>query len=294
MNHKLPKIIFFGTEDYSLSTLQALVEAGFTISAVVTKPNAARGRGQKITAPPVKTYALTQNIPVWQPAKLRDITEDIRALQPVAGVLVAYGKIIPQAIIDLFTPGIVNLHPSLLPRWRGPSPIEATIAHGDTEAGVSIMQLDAEMDAGPIYVQQSFTLTGTETKPELYDRLFSLGNELLIDNLPAILSSKLAPTPQTSEPTFCSMLSREDSLLDPATMTAKQAEAHIRAYLGFPRSRIQVGDHTLIVTRAHVEQQKTAPLSVQFKDGAYLAIDQLIAPSGKAMTAEAYLRGLRR
>lgn len=293
MNHKLPKIIFFGTEDYSLATLQALVEAGFAISSVITKPDAPRGRGQKITESPVKTYALSHNIPVMTPTRLRDISENIRALQPVAGVLVAYGKIIPQSIIDLFEPGIVNLHPSLLPRWRGPSPIETTIAHGDTEAGVSIMQLDAEMDAGPIYAQQSLTLAGTETKPELYDRLFSLGNKLLIDNLPAILSGKLTPTPQTGEPTYCSMLSKEDSLLDPTAMTAGQAEAHIRAYLGFPRSRIQVGDHTLIITRAHVEQ-KTTPLSVQFKDGAYLAIDQLIAPSGKTMTAEAYLHGLRR
>lgn len=291
MNHKLPKIIFFGTEDYSLTTLQALVEAGFAISSVITKPDAPRGRGQKITESPVKTYALSHNIPVMTPTRLRDISENIRALQPVAGVLVAYGKIIPQSIIDLFEPGIVNLHPSLLPRWRGPSPIETTIAHGDTEAGVSIMQLDAEMDAGPIYAQQSLTLAGTETKPELYDRLFSLGNTLLAKHLPVILSGELTPTPQVGEPIYCSMLSKKDSLLNPATMTAQEAEAHIRAHLGFPRSRIQFGNTSLIITKSHTSQTAKHNLSLKFKDGQFLTVDELVSPSGKTMSSEAFLRG---
>lgn len=289
------KIIFFGTEDYSLSTLQALVEHNFCIAAVVTKPDAARGRGQKITSPPVKQYATEHDIPVWQPEKLRNIASDIRALQPVAGVLVAYGKIIPQSIIDLFAPGIINLHPSLLPRWRGPSPIEAAISHQDSETGVSIMQLEAGMDSGPVYAQQTIPLDGTETKPQLYEQIFALGNDMMVRTLPAILSGELQPTPQDeSQVRYCSLLSKDDSLLDPATMTALEADAHIRAHLGFPRSRITLGEHMLIITRAHISQDKTAPLSVPFKDNAYLSIDELIAPSGKTMTAEAYLRGLRR
>ena len=287
-----PKIIFFGTEDYSLGTLKVLVENGFSIAAVVTKPDAPRGRGNKLAAPPVKTFALEYNIPVWQPAKLRDIADDIRALQPVAGVLVAYGKIIPQAIIDLFTPGIVNLHPSLLPRWRGPSPIEATIAQRDTETGVSIMQLEAGMDSGPVYAQQIITLRGNETKPELYAELFSLGEQMLVDRLPNILSGELQPTPQDeNRATYCALLSKDDSLLNPTTMTAPGANAHVRAHLGFPRSRITLGEHTLIVTSAHVSTTHEHPLSIKFKDGNYLVVDQLIAPSGKTMTAEAYLRG---
>ena len=118
----MPPIIFFGTEAYSLIALKALYEAGFPIRAVITKPDMRSGRGHKLTEPPVKTFARQHDILVWQPNKLRDLTPDITALQPVAGVLVAYGKIIPQSIIDLFTPGIINLHPSLLPKWRGPSP----------------------------------------------------------------------------------------------------------------------------------------------------------------------------
>lgn len=287
-----PKILFFGTEDYSLGTLKALVEAGFTTAGVVTKPDAPRGRGQKLTAPPVKTFALEHDIPVWQPSKLNDIAHDIEALQPVAGVLVAYGKIIPQNIIDLFTPGIINLHPSLLPRWRGPSPIEAAIYHLDTETGVTIMQLEAGMDSGPIYEQKIVSLAGTETKWQLYDSLFSLGNDLLIDILPDILSEKLQPKPQNHEQaTYCSLLSKDMAQLSPEHMTAAQAEAHVRAHLGFPRSRLTVLEHDIIVTKAHVEHQKTSPLSVRFNGDSYLTIDELIAPSGKTMTAEAYLRG---
>ena len=295
MLHKSPQIIFFGTEDYSLSTLRALVEHGFAIAAVVTKPDTKRGRGQNLTEPPVKIYAREHNIPVWQPQKLNDIADDIRALQPVAGVLVAYGKIIPQSIIDLFSPGIINLHPSLLPRWRGPSPIEAAISHRDNETGISIMQLEAGMDSGPLYTQQQVPLDGTETKPQLYDQLFDLGNTMMIDILPDILSGSHLPTPQDeSQASYCSLLSKNDSLLDPATMTAPEAHARIRAHLGFPRSRIALGEHVLIITRAHVIHDKTAPLAVQFKDGAYLVIDELVAQSGKTMTAEAYVHGLRR
>lgn len=293
MTHTSKKIIFFGTEDYSLSTLRALVEASFPIAAVVTKPDAPRGRGQKLTEPPVKTFALAHAIPVWQPARLRDIAADIQALQPVAGVLVAYGKIIPQSIIDLFTPGIINIHPSLLPRWRGPSPIEATIYHGDSETGVSIMQLEAGMDSGPVYVQRQLSLGGTETKHELYDQLFSLGNDAIIASLPAILSGELQPNPQDeSRATYCSLLSKEDAHINPSAMTAAEADAHVRAYLDFPRSKIAYNGQTLIITRTHVASTMENPLSLLCSDGNYLVIDELISPkSGKKMTAKEFLRG---
>lgn len=293
MTRTSKKIIFFGTEDYSLSTLQALVEASFPIAAVVTKPDAPRGRGQKLAEPPVKTFALAHDIPVWQPARLRDIASDIQSLQPVAGVLVAYGKIIPQSIIDLFTPGIINVHPSLLPRWRGPSPIEAAIYHGDSETGVSIMQLEAGMDSGPVYIQRRLPLDGTETKHELYDQLFSLGNDALVASLPAILSDELQPDPQDeSRATYCSLLSKDDALIDPSTMTAAGADAHVRAYLDFPRSKIAYDDQMLIITRAHVASQTAHALSFLCNDGNYLVIDELISPkSGKKMTAEDFLRG---
>ena len=286
------RIIFFGTEAFSADALRALIASNFNVVAVVTKPDQPKGRGHKLTEPLVKTIAREHDIPVWQPTKLADVAEQITSLQPVAGVLVSYGKIIPQSIIDLFTPGIINVHPSLLPRYRGPSPIEAAIMHRDNQTGVTIMQLSAAMDAGPIYAQRIIPLDHTETKPALYATLSRIGNQLLIDTLPDILSGALTPTPQNdADVTYCSLLSKQDGLLDPADLTAVQAEARVRAFLGFPRTRLPLGDQTLIITRAHVSKTAETPLSVQFSDGNYLAPDELIAPSGKTMTAEAFLRG---
>ena len=286
------RIIFFGTEAFSADALRALIASNFNVVAVVTKPDQPKGRGHKLTEPLVKTIAREHDIPVWQPTKLADVAEQITSLQPVAGVLVSYGKIIPQSIIDLFTPGIINVHPSLLPRYRGPSPIEAAIIHHDNQTGVTIMQLSAAMDAGPIYAQHIIPLDHTETKPALYATLSHIGNQLLIDTLPDILSDALTPTPQNdADATYCSLLSKQDGLLDPADLTAVQAEARVRAFLGFPRTRLPLGDQTLIITRAHVSKTAETPLSVQFSDGNYLAPDELIAPSGKTMTAEAFLRG---
>lgn len=286
------RIIFFGTEAFSADALRALIASNFNVVAVVTKPDQPKGRGHKLTEPLVKTIAREHDIPVWQPTKLADVAEQITSLQPVAGVLVSYGKIIPQSIIDLFTPGIINVHPSLLPRYRGPSPIEAAIIHHDNQTGVTIMQLSAAMDAGPIYAQRIIPLDHTETKPALYATLSRIGNQLLIDTLPDILSGALTPTPQNdADATYCSLLSKQDGLLDPADLTAVQAEARVRAFLGFPRTRLPLGDQTLIITRAHVSKTAETPLSVQFSDGNYLAPDELIAPSGKTMTAEAFLRG---
>ena len=286
------RIIFFGTEAFSADALRALIASNFNVVAVVTKPDQPKGRGHKLTEPLVKTIAREHDIPVWQPTKLADVAEQITSLQPVAGVLVSYGKIIPQSIIDLFTPGIINVHPSLLPRYRGPSPIEAAIIHHDNQTGVTIMQLSAAMDAGPIYAQHIIPLDHTETKPALYATLSHIGNQLLVDTLPDILSGALTPTPQNdADATYCSLLSKQDGLLDPADLTAVQAEARVRAFLGFPRTRLPLGDQTLIITRAHVSKTAETPLSVQFSDGNYLIPDELIAPSGKTMPAEAFLRG---
>ncbi len=286
------RIIFFGTEAFSADALRALIASNFNVVAVVTKPDQPKGRGHKLTEPLVKTIAREHDIPVWQPTKLADVAEQITSLQPVAGVLVSYGKIIPQSIIDLFTPGIINVHPSLLSRYRGPSPIEAAIIHHDNQTGVTIMQLSAAMDAGPIYAQRIIPLDHTETKPALYATLSRIGNQLLVDTLPDILSGALTPTPQNdADATYCSLLSKQDGLLDPADLTAVQAEARVRAFLGFPRTRLPLGDQTLIITRAHVSKTAETPLSVQFSDGNYLIPDELIAPSGKTMPAEAFLRG---
>ena len=285
-------VVFFGTDDHSLISLRTLVDAGISISAVVTKPDVAKGRGKKITAPAVKTYAIAHDIPVWQPTKLKDTADDIKALGNPLGILVSYGRIIPESIIELFSPGIINVHPSLLPVYRGSSPIESAIANRDNKTGVTIMQLAKEMDAGPIYSQVLYALDGNETKPELYTTLFTLGTNLLINALPSIVSGELQPTPQDEQAaTYCSMLSKQDGELDLATLTPGEAEARIRAHLGFPRSRVTVGSYSIIATKAHGVMTKETPLDLECANGAFLSIDELVAPSGKTMSGADFLRG---
>jgi len=289
MSHK---IIFFGTEDFSAVALQGLIDNNFSIAAVVTKPDSRKGRGQKLLPPAVKLIATQYNIPVWQPSSLHDITDDIRALQPVSGVLVSYGKLIPESIIELFTPGIINLHPSLLPTYRGPSPIESAILNGDPVTGVSIMQLVKAMDAGPIYSQKEVPLIGNETRRALYVSLASLGTSELIRLLPHILDGSLQPVAQDeTQATYCQLLSKEHSLLRPETSSAVEAERQVRAYQDFPKTKIRFGDHELIVTKAHVTAQPEHALSIRFRDGNFLTVDELVAPSGRTMNAAAYLNG---
>lgn len=286
-------ILFFGTEDFSLHTLRELVEAGFSIGAVITKPDARRGRSSKDAQPKVKTYALSHNIPVWQPTHLSDIVKGIEQFNQPVGVLVSYGKIIPQSIIDLFTPGIINVHPSLLPKYRGPTPIESAILHGESTTGVSIMQLSAKMDAGPVYSQTKHPLTGEETKPYLYEVLAKEGAKELTRVLPAIISGELSPQPQVeAHITYCSLLSKLDTYVNPSEFTADQLQRRIRAHLGFPKTRLPFYGNDLIITRAHVISQQN-DYTVSCKNGSLLAIDELIAPSGKTMTAVEYLRGQR-
>ncbi len=286
------KILFFGTEDFSALSLQALLDADFDVAAVITKPDSRKGRGQKVIAPKVKIIAEAHGIPVLQPTKLSEVTDHIRSLQPVTGVLVSFGKIIPQSMIDLFTPGIINVHPSLLPQYRGPSPIESAIMNGDRETGVTIMQLSAAMDAGPVYTQVRHTLNGDETQPDLYNTLGHIGAQLLVTTLPQILNNSLLPTPQDdSNSTYCKLLEKSDTTLDPGSHTASELERQVRAHLDFPRSKIVFRDHTLIVTQASAASEQKTALDLQCRDGSYLIIEQIIATSGKKMNAEAFIRG---
>jgi len=285
-------IVFFGTEEHSLIALRGLVESGMPVAAIVTKPDAAKGRGKKLTSPAVKVYAEEHNIPVWQPTKLKDITEGIQELNNPVGILVSYGEIIPKKTLELFTPGIINVHPSLLPKYRGPSPIESAIVNRDNKTGVTIMCLVSAMDAGPIYLQVPYALDFTETKPELYDTLFTLGTNLLISKLSAILSGELQPIPQDdNDASYCALLSKEDGNLDLTALTPGEAEARVRAYLGYPRTRVTIGEYNIIVTKAHGVMTQKTPLDLECTNGAFLSIDELIAPSGKTMSANDFLRG---
>lgn len=287
-------IIFFGTEDFSLIALTGLIEAGYSITAVVTKPDSRKGRGQKLTPPAVKVLATRHNIPVWQPQKLAEIADDIRALSDPLGVLVSYGKIIPAGIIDLFPQGIVNLHPSLLPRYRGPSPIESAIKNGDDKTGVSIMRLSPAMDAGPVFTAKEVPLRGNETRPELYQTLGTIGTDLLVEALPRIIGGSLQPVPQDdTAATYCLLLQKEDGQLNLMELTASEAERRVRAYLGFPKARVTIGAHPVIILAAHVTDEQKTPLDLKCRDGAFLSIDMLVAPSGRQMSGAEFLRGYK-
>jgi methionyl-tRNA formyltransferase len=286
-------IIFFGTDTFSAAALRSLVEAEYEIGAVITKPDSKSGRGQKMVAPLVKQIAEQHGIPVWQPTKLIEVADDIKKLGDVIGVLSSYGRIVPQAVIDLFRPGIINIHPSLLPLYRGPSPIEAAIINGDSQTGVSIMMLSAEMDAGPVYAQEVYKLDGSETAPELYETLSALGGRMLIETLPSIIEGNLLPSPQANTAIYCYLLKKEDALLKPDEITAVQAERQVRAYLAFPKTKLPYRDESIIVTKAYVvsDGSDTKDFIVTFKDSSFLAIDELIAPSGKTMSGQAFKNG---
>lgn len=285
-------IIFFGTDYFSLHVLKALVTEGYPIHAVVTKPDSHQGRGQKLTGSPVKQYAEAEGLEVWQPQHVSEITEKVAALDKPAGVLVSYGQIIPKDLIDLFEPGIINIHPSLLPKYRGPTPFESVILNGDEKTGISIMRLSAGMDAGPVYHQVETPLSGSETKTDVEHMLTELSGIEILKVLPSILDGSLRPKPQhDGDATYCSLLDKSDAHIDPEKMTAAQAERHVRAYLEFPRTKIAVNGHDVIITKAHVSNEGGSTLDIRFQDGQYLSIDELIGPSGRKMSAKDFLNG---
>ena len=286
-------IIFFGTDNFSLIALQGLIDAKYKIAAVVTKPDSKSGRGQQLKFPSVKTLALKHNIAVWQPQKVSDIDDNIVALSTeVIGVLVSFGRIIPKSTIDLFSPGIINLHPSLLPKYRGSTPIESAIINGNKLTGVSIMQLVPAMDAGPVYEQINYQLSGEETSPELYETLATIGTEMLINKLPSIIDESLQPIVQNdSQATYCNLLKKEDSLLNPDNVTSTQAERLIRAHFTFPKTRFNLLGKDIIITKAHTTNQPQTMADIVCSDGNYLSIDTLIAPSGRKMSAKDFING---
>jgi len=275
-------IIFFGTEELSLLVLKKLIEAKYPIAAVVTKPDLTKGRGKKTIAPPVKTFAEEHDIEVWQPSKLSEITDKIKALQPVIGVLVSFGRIIPQSTLDQFDPGIINIHPSLLPRYRGPSPIETTILNNDAEAGVTIMKLSAEMDAGPIYAQKTIDLDKyrdlhglSDVKENLYTSLGLLGVEMLIETLPGIISGEIPAVAQDdSQATYCHMITKQDGIID-WSKPVERIAAEITAYRGWPGSSTEIAGITVRIadgTMVYPVRQESSVPGTAFIDGEQLKL----------------------
>lgn len=290
---KSAKLIFFGTEDFSATSLKELIRAGWNVAAVVTKPDFKSGRGQKLTPPSVKTIAAKHGIPVLQPISMPGVIYEIASLEPTHGILVAFGKIIPGSLIDIFPGGIINVHPSLLPAWRGASPIESVILNNEPKTGISLMQLSAGMDEGPIYAQKTVVLTDEETRPELMSQLAEHGARFLGEKLPRIVDGSLRPKAQdASLATYAKLISKSAGAID-WTKSAETYEKEVRAYLGFPKSTAKIGSSEVIITKSRIAKNATdGDLVMQCHPG-YLEILELVAPSGKTMSGVEFKRGYR-
>jgi methionyl-tRNA formyltransferase len=290
-------IIFFGNERLTSGltstdtpVLRGLIKQGYTIAAIVSHYTESHSRNNRPLE--VARIAKEHNIPIFLPDKPAEIADKLKRYNAEAAVLVAYGRLIPQSVIDIFPKGIINVHPSLLPRYRGPTPIEMAIRNGDKKTGISVMKLTAGMDEGPVFSQITVLLQGTETKFDLYNLLAQKGAKLLLNSLPHILDGSLKAKPQDdSYATYCSLLEKKDGQLDLSKLTAQEAERTVRAYLGFPKTKLTFGKHTIIVTKAHVSKKQKTPLDFLCQDNAYLSVDELVAPSGRTMAAEAFLQG---
>lgn len=231
------RIIFLGTPEFAVPSLQKLhANPDFEIAGVFCEPDRPQGRKQILTAPPVKMLAKKLKLPVFQPEKIREEkwVQKVREINPDLAAVVAFGQIIPKSILDIPKFGFLNLHPSLLPKYRGASPIQAAILNGDKKTGISIMLLDEEMDHGPVLKQKKIKLQGNETAEILHDKLAKTGAELLMRTAEDWKNKEIKARPQNhKKATFTKILKREDGLID-FNKSAKEIEQKIRAYFPWP------------------------------------------------------------
>lgn len=230
------RVIFAGTPEFARASLAALVESGVVPILALTQPDRPSGRGKRMTASPVKRYAEEQGIPVMQPTTLRDdsVAAKLQALSPDVLVVAAYGLILPQNVLDIPARGCLNVHASLLPRWRGAAPIQAAILAGDKTTGISLMSMTAGLDCGPVYVAESLLIDSEETAGSLHDRLATLGGELLAANLDDILEQRIEPLAQDeAAASYAGKVQKQDAKLD-WTRSAIELERQVRAYNPVP------------------------------------------------------------
>lgn len=231
----MARIVFMGTPEFAVPALRRLIEH-HTVVGVVTQPDRPAGRNRQMQPSPVKLVAQDADIPVFQPEKLRraEAIETLRQWEVDAYVVAAFGQILPQAVLDIPAYGSINIHASLLPRWRGAAPINAAIRAGDTESGITIMKMDAGLDTGPMLSQRAIPLAPDETAQTLHDKLSALGAELLIDTLPGYLSGEITPQPQDdSLATFAPRIEKEEGRID-WTKSAVEIERTARAFTPWP------------------------------------------------------------
>jgi methionyl-tRNA formyltransferase len=295
-------LVFMGSPDFALPTLKALSQ-NYDVVGVVTQPDRASGRGRELKAPPVKTLALELGIPVMQPEKLRlpEAMEQLRAWAPELIVVAAFGQILKRDVLELPRFGCINVHASLLPRWRGAAPINAAILHGDEETGVTIMQMDVGLDTGPMLSQSAIPLTRDDTAGSVFEKLSTLGADLLLETLPEYLSGKLKPVPQPAEGvTYAPMLKKDEGQLD-FNQDAHALERRVRAFNPWPGAFVEFNRTFLKVHRARVETGHASVgqrLVVQGQPaigarGGILLLEEVQPAGKKAMSGKSFLAGAR-
>ena len=295
------RIVFAGTPDFSVPPLLSLLESPCEVAAVYTQPDRPAGRGRKLVAGPVKAAALERNIPVHQPVSLRDpkAVEELRALQPDLMVVVAYGLILPEEVLEIPRLGCINIHASILPRWRGAAPIQRAIQAGDAESGVSIMRMDKGLDTGPVYLIKRIGLVADETGGSLHDRLSLLGAEGLMEALPGIVDGSLQPQPQDdSLATYAAKLDKKEARID-WYQTAEQIERQVRAFNPWPVAYTRYENANLRIWEARAIDGMTAEpgtvmsatrdgIDISSADG-LLRVTRLQMPGKRAMDARDFI-----
>jgi methionyl-tRNA formyltransferase len=298
----MTKVVFMGSPDFSLPTLRALSKA-YDVVGVVTQPDRASGRGRGLKPPPVKTLALELGIPLIQPEKLRqpEAMEQLRTWNPDLIVVAAFGQILKKDVLDLPPHGCLNVHASLLPRWRGAAPIHAAILNGDDETGVTIMKMDVGLDTGPMLSKESIRLTRDDTAGSVLEKLSHLGADLLIETLPEYLSGQLTPIPQPEDGmTYAPMIKKEDGELD-FTLGVDELERRVRAFHPWPGAYMDPDGAILKIHRAHVERadalegqrlvwQNQPAVGAR---GGILVLDEVQPAGKKSMSGKSFLAGAR-
>ncbi len=298
-----PRIVFAGTPDFAAVNLQAVIEAGYKVIAVFTQPDRPAGRGRKLLASPVKALAEEHGIPVFQPETLRngDACQVLADLAPDLMIVVAYGLILPQRVLDTPRLGCINVHASVLPRWRGAAPIQHAILAGDAESGISIMQMDAGLDTGPVIAEDSLTLDGGETGGRLHDCLAEMGGRLLVESLPSILAGETMPVAQDNDLSiYAGKIDKGMALID-WSWSAIDIDRQIRAFNPWPVAFTSLGnaDNRLRIWSARpiegghgrpgeiLEVTSDAILVAAGQGG--LQLLEVQAPGGKRLSVRDYL-----
>lgn len=303
------KLIFMGTPEFAVPSLARLIQDGHHVSAVFTQPDKPAGRGKHVQTPPVKLFALEQGIAVHQPARIKT-NEEVRAIfetvAPDACVVAAYGKILPGWLLGIPRLGCINVHASLLPKYRGAAPINWAIANGERETGVTIMRMDVGMDTGPMIATSSLVIGEDETAPELSTRLAELGAEALSATLPLIERDEITPIAQDEqEATYAPILKREDGLID-WRMNAREIANRVRAFQPWPGTYTQFRGARLNIWRAHEAEAKSesaAPgtiteidksaITVACADSTSLRVEELQTEGKRKMSARDFVNGMR-